>query len=528
MKKAIKLLFKYGCLGCYFILALVLILESCMPGNVSAGQSNQITETITDKTGIGGKTEFIRPQSIKIVTKQEVYNTNKPIKISCNITPSNASIKTIVYEIPSEYSDVVEFVSYGVIRFKKEGRACINVHIEGYETINDSIELEAEQKIIEPTALEIICVTNELIVTKSYQLGVLFTPIDTTEKTITWQTSDETIASINENGVLVCHKAGDIIVTAIASNAISITRKFTIKDDIEYPIEQLELHPTEGYDSATNTLTIVENTIIDLNKWLTILPETCNNKRVKWTINNDKIISVDSQGRLTALLGNAHSATLTVCAEDNESIKAEILVKVNSVESKFEVKNVNENNKILVNVNRNVTIELNKISKANQYEISYETKNDNVARIDKAGIIYGIKSGNTQGIIKCTNSDGKVKKITFDITVNIIPNPSFYTLIRKGIGHFGAFMVLAVIAAIVCILFFKHKLVTMLLSLVSGFIIAGITELIQLHVEGRTGAFSDVMIDFYGYLIGTIIVFGIYYFIQLIKKLSRKAKKKYE
>ena len=119
MKSTLKLLLKYICLGCYFILALVIILEACMPGDVSANQSNVLTENITNKTGIGGSSKFIEPTNVKITTSQKIYNVGEIINISCDVLPQNASKKTIVYNISNEYYNIIELVSYGNVRFKK-------------------------------------------------------------------------------------------------------------------------------------------------------------------------------------------------------------------------------------------------------------------------------------------------------------------------------------------------------------------------------------------------------------------------
>ena len=64
---------------------------------------------------------------------------------------------------------------------------------------------------------------------------------------------------------------------------------------------------------------------------------------------------------------------------------------------------------------------------------------------------------------------------------------------------------------------YKKKYIFMILSLVVGFLIASCTEIIQIYIPGRVGAFKDVLIDFTGYVVGTIFIFVFYYFIKLIK-----------
>ena len=98
-------------------------------------------------------------------------------------------------------------------------------------------------------------------------------------------------------------------------------------------------------------------------------------------------------------------------------------------------------------------------------------------------------------------------------------------MIRKGIGHFGAFFVLAIFASFVVIMFFKKKWLYALLSLVTGFLIAGLTEYIQTFVPGRSGLFKDVMIDYTGYIVGSIIILGVYLIIYLITRRTNGKQK---
>ena len=98
-------------------------------------------------------------------------------------------------------------------------------------------------------------------------------------------------------------------------------------------------------------------------------------------------------------------------------------------------------------------------------------------------------------------------------------------LVRKGIGHFGAFLIFAVFGALFMIFSYKKKYIFMILSLVVGFLIASCTEIIQIYIPGRVGAFKDVLIDFTGYVVGTIFIFVFYYFIKLIKYFKERRKK---
>ena len=92
-------------------------------------------------------------------------------------------------------------------------------------------------------------------------------------------------------------------------------------------------------------------------------------------------------------------------------------------------------------------------------------------------------------------------------TINDNNYGDFANVIRKLIGHFGLFMVSGVLSSLAFYYllkpykWYKHYF-AIIISFVFGFIIASITEIIQLSVPGRSGEFTDVLIDSGGYLLG--------------------------
>ena len=101
---------------------------------------------------------------------------------------------------------------------------------------------------------------------------------------------------------------------------------------------------------------------------------------------------------------------------------------------------------------------------------------------------------------------------------------SFSNFIRKAVGHFGLFMssgLLTTLAAHLILNMFKWAkyYLQIIIALVWGLSLAILTEVIQLNVDGRSGEFTDVLIDYSGYLLGFLIIFLILFFI--IKKQKR-------
>ena len=95
---------------------------------------------------------------------------------------------------------------------------------------------------------------------------------------------------------------------------------------------------------------------------------------------------------------------------------------------------------------------------------------------------------------------------------------SFATFIRKAFGHFGLFFISGLLSSLAIYLSLNpwkwSKYWTLIvISLVFGLLMGSLTEIIQLNVPGRSGQFTDVLIDFGGYLLGFSIILLILFLI---------------
>ena len=157
-------------------------------------------------------------------------------------------------------------------------------------------------------------------------------------------------------------------------------------------------------------------------------------------------------------------------------------------------------------------LNLNFDEKSTFTKVNYFSSDESVAVIGKDGTITPMKVGET--IIKVICDDGMQNKIEFEIKLKIkkqdyIKNVTdFIYKVRKGLGHFSAFLILGIVSTFTWLLFFRGKklLFSIPLNYITGFIIACITELIQVYVPGRCGLFDDVILDYNGFLVSSSIL----------------------
>lgn len=108
------------------------------------------------------------------------------------------------------------------------------------------------------------------------------------------------------------------------------------------------------------------------------------------------------------------------------------------------------------------------------------------------------------------------------ILERIAPGASFledkehlHSVVRKLFGHFLLFGLAGIFNTLTILFIFmdnenKKDIFKALVSFGIGFTLALVSELIQIFVPGRAGVFTDVLIDFSGFLLFSLITFGFY------------------
>lgn len=135
--------------------------------------------------------------------------------------------------------------------------------------------------------------------------------------------------------------------------------------------------------------------------------------------------------------------------------------------------------------------------------------------------------------VASTEQSQGVVQVSEDVVNTVAPgtitpenHDSFASFIRKAFGHFGLFVISGLLSPTALYLLInpfkwsKHYL-NVIIGLSFGLLIAITTEVIQLSVPGRSGEFTDVLIDFSGYLLGALIV-GLILFL-ILRKKNKKA-----
>ena len=151
-------------------------------------------------------------------------------------------------------------------------------------------------------------------------LKVNVTPEDATNKRVSWSSSKTEVASVDAQGIVTAHKAGETVVTVKTEDGgKTATCKVTVKDG-KVAVTGVKLDKTAHTLTVGGTVTLVA----------TVTPEGATNKKVTWKSDKTDIATVDGNGKVTAV--KEGEAKITVTTEDgNKTATCTITVKKDKV-----------------------------------------------------------------------------------------------------------------------------------------------------------------------------------------------------
>ena len=226
--------------------------------------------------------------------------------LSATVGPENATNKSVTW---SSSNTSVATVSNGVVIAVNEGTAIIMATAE-------EVTAMCVVKVLtnEVSGISLDITSASLKVNENITLTATVTPANATDKTVTWSSSDNSVATVS-NGVVIAHKLGSATITAKAGEKTA-TCEITVEAT---PVTSVTLDKTSISLKVKETATLTA----------TVAPEDATDKTVTWTSSNDGIATV-KDGVVTAV--SLGTATITAQAGDKKAT-CEITVEATPVTS---------------------------------------------------------------------------------------------------------------------------------------------------------------------------------------------------
>jgi len=297
-------------------------------------------------------------------------------KIRYSVIPSNATNTNVTFKSLNEKVATVD--ANGVVTGVSEGNADIVITTEegGFEakcTVRvDGIDARGIERVGDKT------VTMGLNQTR--QLQVKITPSDTTNKNVQWTSSNNSVATVDSNGVVTSKNSGSTIITATTHNGLKT--EFFI--EVETPVTNITLNSNEINLNPGGTFKLDA----------TVNPSNASNKNIKWISANESIATVDQSGNVTAdVAGTTYISAVSADGKVVATCTVNVSKPVVTKPAKVKIKSAKKKGK-------KVTLKWKKISDAAGYVVYMKTNSGKfkaVKTVKKAKTVKAVislKEGN--------------------------------------------------------------------------------------------------------------------------------------
>ena len=219
---------------------------------------------------------------------------------------------------------------------------------------------------------------------------------DPYNKELTWTSGDESVATVSSTGIVKAVAPGKTYIYATAYNGLKAKIEIVVKQTVT----GIELSQTsyELWEGQTDFISATPK------------PATANIKSITYSSDDEKIATVDTEGKIKAVKGGSTyiKATITWTDEDGKTEKtvtarASILVKAPVTD--VVVKRVDTNSSDTIYSNRvGESIQLKAVlTPQNAYDktILWTSENKDIATVDENGMITTVGKGTTYIYAKC-------------------------------------------------------------------------------------------------------------------------------
>lgn len=282
-------------------------------GNATAKLTVSVKQDVVyvEKVTVQGANEVYVGDSITLSAATDTNGKGNPTISGVNWSSSDNSIATV------DENGVVTGLREGTVAItasSKDGHASASKMIQVKPVIASKIALN-ESKILMKKG------------TSYTWLEVKFTPENTTDKGITWESSNSKVATVTTGGVIKAKAVGKATITAKTKNGLTDSVTVTVTAS-EIKVKKLSL-------DKKMQATVGQKIALEPE----FTPVNATNKKLDWSSSDETVATVNSKGVVT--IKDAGKVTITAKAKDGsgKTAKCKITVKnpdtpkITSVES---------------------------------------------------------------------------------------------------------------------------------------------------------------------------------------------------
>ena len=332
---------------------------------------------------------------VELEEKEITLNIGDEKELTAKITPDNATNKKVTWI--SNNDTVVKVDTNGKITGLSVGRAIITVKTDDSNRTDTCTVRVVDQNNVSSNNVDAIGVSlskSSLSMLKgdSYHLVATIKPVNATNKSVIWSSSNENIVTVDNNGKIMAKETGKATITVKTKDGgKTATCQITVF---------AEAIPVTGVVLNRSEVTLLKGDSVTLSAKLT--PDNATNNNVTWTSSRPEVAKVDENGVVTGL--KAGKTTITVKTKDgNKTDKCEITVENITVDVEEITLNTEELTMTL-NETKQLTATITPANATNK-KIRWTTSDKMIAKVDDTGKITPVNIGKV--MITAEASNGK-------------------------------------------------------------------------------------------------------------------------
>ena len=310
------------------------------------------------------KIEFIDVTEIRLDKENITMPVGSTYRLTATILPENATDKTLVWKSDDESVAIVD--KDGLVIAVKGGFETIISAATPKGDVKAICKVTVEKKVVPVSG---ITIDKESLQMKVYHLAATVSPEDATDKSVVWKSEDESIATVDQEGLVTAVKGGSKTMITATSGDFSASCAVTIEEEV-IPVKGITLDK-EIIEMAVGS---------SCRLYATITPSDATDKTIIWDSSDETIAIVSSSGVIAAL--KEGDVTITAYSSDRKkSASCGVFIKdVKIALAKTTgIIGVNDNLNVAPYLKSNVSIKLS--------DVTLSSSDSKVADVDGLNIV---------------------------------------------------------------------------------------------------------------------------------------------
>lgn len=340
-------------------------------------------------------TQEIDPTSVRLDRHEITIAVGETTTLTATIAPSNATNTALSWS--SSKPGVADVDKDGKVTALSEGMASVTVAtLAG--GLTDACIVTVTKKPVPVTGVKLDKTSYEMTEGDTYQLTATVEPANASNQSVTFTSSNDEVASVDNLGYVRAHNPGKATITVKTEDG-----GFTAKCEVtvlQYTI------PVAGVWVQPDELTLQKGETATL-QWY-VDPESATDRSVKFTSSDTKVATVSDEGVVTAV--DYGEATVTITTNDG-GFTDECKVTVAAVVEGITIDPAS------VGLLEGQTIQLSaSVSPAGaSQEVEWASFDNNIAKVDASGLVTAVAAGTTR--ISARSKDYPDKQGFCEVTV---------------------------------------------------------------------------------------------------------------